>query len=254
MSSDAANDYDNGGDMAGLTLTALLWQEIQAVLAGAVGGARYGVKIRAPHALLMTFLFNKELSTQEKLQKIIRLCSQHAGNLAKFAIIYKIILAALKAVSRYVNKLDKNKLYRVLGGTIISTVINGPWPGEAHVLGGNASSEIGLGNPQQSISPAGYPQRMHHAFVAGALAGYHVWGEYNALNFQVLLYLTSRVMVGAYKRFIPLEPHSRFYSLASALVWGAALMLYEDRPAVLHSSMRQSMDEIYRYAFSSGKK
>lgn len=245
-------DASDSNDLAGLTVSALLWQEAQAIVAGAIGGARYGVKVRAPHALVMTFLFNKELTTVQKFKKIIQLSAQHAVNLTKFAFLYKVIIAALKAVSRPLKDLEKSKIFRLLGGTIVSTLVNGPLPGESFLV--ESSHHLGdISHRQQGLTPAGHPQKLHHALVAGAIAGYHVWGEYNGLNLQVLYYLTSRVLVGAYKRYVPVKRNTRFYSLLSALVWGVALMLYEDQPQVLQPSMRSSMDEIYRYTFKSDK-
>jgi len=71
-------------------------EEIFSILSALVGGARYGVKIRFPHALVMTLLFRQDLSSQEKLKMIIELACQHAFSLASFATIYKFVLFLLK--------------------------------------------------------------------------------------------------------------------------------------------------------------
>ena len=65
-------------------------EEIQAILDAVVGGARYGFKIRVPHALVMTALFRRDLSSTEKIRSILKLAMEHAGNLAMFAAIYKV--------------------------------------------------------------------------------------------------------------------------------------------------------------------
>ena len=67
-----------------------LWHELHAILAGLLGGARYGIKIRLPHALVMTWLFRKDLTTRGKLRQILRLTMEHALHLASFATIYKV--------------------------------------------------------------------------------------------------------------------------------------------------------------------
>ena len=77
-----------------------LADEIGAVLTALLAGARYGLKIRLPHALVMTFLFRRDLSHSEKLKNILRLGFQHASSLAAFATIYKSILALLKYAHR----------------------------------------------------------------------------------------------------------------------------------------------------------
>ena len=44
--------------------------EIEAILAAILSGAKYGFKIRFPHALLMTFLFRRDLPLEKKIQMI----------------------------------------------------------------------------------------------------------------------------------------------------------------------------------------
>lgn len=74
--------------------------ELHSILAAVVGGARYGLKIRLPHALVMTFLFRRDLSNRQKLKMILKLAYEHASGLAKFAAIYKTTLALLKFAHR----------------------------------------------------------------------------------------------------------------------------------------------------------
>ncbi|XP_024094484.1 peroxisomal membrane protein 4 isoform X2 [Pongo pygmaeus] len=59
-----------------------------AVLKGFRNGAVYGAKIRAPHALVMTFLFRNG-SLQEKLWAILQATYIHSWNLARFVFTYK---------------------------------------------------------------------------------------------------------------------------------------------------------------------
>ena len=75
-------------------------EELKSILLALVGGARYGTKIRLPHAAIMTFLFKRNLSSHQKLHLIFRLVREHASNLAVFAAIYKSLLAILKWNSR----------------------------------------------------------------------------------------------------------------------------------------------------------
>ena len=78
-----------------------------------------------------------------------------------------------------------------------------------------------------------------------------MWGRYSSVNYQVVLYLTSRVLVGLWKKYGVSESHPRMYSLAAAAVWGVVMMLFEESPEVLHPSLKSSMDEIYRTQLSS---
>lgn len=83
----------------------MIWKdEIQAILASLIGGARYGVKIRLPHAMIMTCLFRNDMNASEKLKQISQLVREHATNLALFATIYKSVLLILKSLSHHCEK------------------------------------------------------------------------------------------------------------------------------------------------------
>jgi len=65
-------------------------EELQAIIAALVGGARYGLKVRLPHALVMTMLFRRDLTSAQKIQTVVRLAVEHASRLASFATVYKV--------------------------------------------------------------------------------------------------------------------------------------------------------------------
>jgi hypothetical protein len=80
----------------------ILWEdELQAILYSLVGGARYGVRIRFPHALVMTSLFRTDLNAPQKMKLIMQLVMEHTKNLAAFAALYKIIVFILKLLSHF---------------------------------------------------------------------------------------------------------------------------------------------------------
>uniref|UniRef100_A0A2D4FUY8 Peroxisomal membrane protein 4 n=4 Tax=Micrurus TaxID=8634 RepID=A0A2D4FUY8_MICCO len=68
------------------------YQTVLAVLKGFRNGAVYGAKIRAPHALVMTFLF-KSGSLKEKLKAILQATYIHSKCLAYFVFTYKGLMA-----------------------------------------------------------------------------------------------------------------------------------------------------------------
>ena len=133
--------------------------------------------------------------------------------------------------------------------------MDGPFPGERRLLNATAA-------------PPGHPERIHHAFVAGAVGGYFVWGRYSSLNQQIVLYLTSRVLVGLWKRLLKSKADTssdsgslvgssnsnQTFSLVAALVWAIVMALWEESPDVLHPSLAKSMDEIYRYGLWENEK
>jgi hypothetical protein len=76
-----------------------LVEEFQAILYSLIGGARYGIKVRLPHAVIMTSLFRNDLSSSQKINNILQLVMEHATNLAAFAALYKSIVLILKVLS-----------------------------------------------------------------------------------------------------------------------------------------------------------
>jgi peroxisomal membrane protein 4 len=119
------------------------------------------------------------------------------------------------------------------------------------------------GTHKLPASIAGHPERPYHALVAGSVGGYFVWGRYSSVNHQIVLYLTSRVLVGlaktAWERIhgkphhheSSILQHPTTYPLVAATVWGIVMALFEESPHVLQPSLKHSMDEIYRFQLSS---
>ncbi|XP_008147947.1 peroxisomal membrane protein 4 isoform X1 [Eptesicus fuscus] len=83
-----------------------------AVLKGFRNGAVYGAKIRAPHALVMTFLFRSG-SLREKLRAILQATYTHSSNLACFVFTYK----ALCALQSYLQG-ETHQVHSFLAGCI----------------------------------------------------------------------------------------------------------------------------------------
>jgi hypothetical protein len=92
-------------------------RELHSIVSGLIGGAKYGVKIRLPHALLMTLLFKPNLSASQKLKKVLKLSLEHAVKLAAFATIYKVMLASFKLLSRHLRNSEnsENNMWKSFG-------------------------------------------------------------------------------------------------------------------------------------------
>ncbi|KFY85718.1 hypothetical protein V500_08170 [Pseudogymnoascus sp. VKM F-4518 (FW-2643)] len=71
------------------------YADLFAVVKAARNGAVYGAKIRFPHALVMIFLFRSG-TFKEKTRLVYKATRTHAQNLARFAVIYKICMIALR--------------------------------------------------------------------------------------------------------------------------------------------------------------
>lgn len=197
---------------------------------------------------------------------ILKLVSEHASNLAAFATLYKLFLAILKGSSRCLrqgvglnddpNNQPQTNAYgmKSFGKILIALVVDGPFC--------STSNQSAWGSSSSTIK-AGEPERPYHSLLAGAAGGYLIWGRYSSVNHQIVLYLTSRILVGLAKRgweHVYQKPghfqngnnassvlqHPQTYPLVAATVWGIAMLLFEESPHVLHRSLKKSMDEIYR--------
>jgi len=182
------------------------YHDYLAILKGARNGFVYGVKVRFPHALVMSLLFGHGDWTS-RLRVIYRTTRQHALNLAKFVSLYKALL-------------------------LLQRKINGK---------------------QQDID----------TFIAGLIGGYIVFGERNAVNEQIVLYVVSRVVASFIPRASspyntspqsalasstvkPIPPDSRYFKLFAALSWGAVMWLFQHRGETIQPGMFNSMKYLYR--------
>ncbi|PFH49230.1 hypothetical protein AMATHDRAFT_48911 [Amanita thiersii Skay4041] len=178
-----------------------------AILKGARNGFVYGVKVRFPHALVMSTLFGRG-DWKQRLRTIYKATRQHALNLAKFVTIYKTFLLIQKKFN---------------------------------------------GGKERSVD----------TFVAGLLGGYLVFGERNAVNEQIVLYVVSRVVASFLPRASspyhttsqsmaagspvkPVPPDSRYFTVFAALAWGAVMWLFRHRGETIQPGMFNSMKYLYR--------
>ena len=109
----------------------------------------------------------------------------------------------------------------------------------------------GLGSGRSAAS-SGHPAKQIHALIAGAIGGWIVWSHYNAVNYQIVLYLLSRIVVAlvrvlARKGVYPFR-HFSFkpsYPWLATGVWAIVMWLFEYYPETLHGSLAESMRYLY---------
>jgi len=91
------------------------------VLRGIRNGAIYGVKIRAPHAFVMTMLFRSG-SWKSKLLEILTATYTHSKNLAMFVGIYKALVCLLRHLRQ-----EESGINAFLAGCIGGVLIFGDY-------------------------------------------------------------------------------------------------------------------------------
>ncbi|KAI0768531.1 peroxisomal membrane protein 4 [Trametes elegans] len=107
----------------------------------------------------------------------------------------------------------------------------------------------------------GGKERSSDSFIAGLVGGYVVFGERNAVNEQIVLYICSRVVASFLSRaktgyssgagaqpgaVRPLPPNATQFSLFAALSWGAVMWLFNHRGESVQPGLFNSMTYIYR--------
>ncbi|GAA6063947.1 hypothetical protein JCM10212_002145 [Sporobolomyces blumeae] len=195
------------------------YHDILAILKGARNGLVYGARVRGPHALVMSLIFQSG-SLQQRLKYVFKATKQHSLNLAKFVAIYKTCLLVQKTL-------------------------------------------------------AGGKQRSLDTFFAGLVGGWCVFGERNAVNEQIVLYVVSRVITSFLPRSGPpappappasarptvaadgfplppgypypksRPPNAKVFEVYAALAWGVVMYLFRERRDTLHGGMVHSMQYLY---------
>ncbi|GAA5983045.1 hypothetical protein JCM11641_004704 [Rhodosporidiobolus odoratus] len=125
---------------------------------------------------------------------------------------------------------------------------------------------------------AGGKARAMDTFWAGLVGGWAVFGERNAVNEQIVLYVVSRVVTSFLPRASPpssaspivsskvataalsadgfphppgypypksLPPNSKVFQLYAAVAWGVVMYLFRERRDTLHGGMVNSMQYLY---------
>lgn len=184
------------------------------MLKGARNGAVYGTKVRFPHALVMIFLFRSG-TVREKARLVFRATRTHAGNLAKFATIYKLTCLLLKHM--------------------------GPTPGKegahdslvAGLIGGYAV--FGRRSPRSGRVPSVNQQIVIYVFarVVLALAKLSV-REGSPFALPVVSRAEAADVVSYYA-----------WPVFASASWGTVMWLFRWYPEALQPSLRSSMNYIY---------
>ncbi|KAI0786049.1 peroxisomal membrane protein 4 [Abortiporus biennis] len=106
----------------------------------------------------------------------------------------------------------------------------------------------------------GGKERSADTFIAGLIGGYVVFGDRNAINEQIVLYVCSRVVASFIPRadtpyaisstgsasVKPIPPNAKYFSIFAAVCWGAVMWLYQNKGETIQPGMFNSMNYLYR--------
>jgi peroxisomal membrane protein 4 len=86
-----------------------------------------------------------------------------------------------------------------------------------------------------------------HNFIAGGISGFTMFGKKTPVNYQLSLYLLSRITVGIIDTVSKRKGKSlNLYPWLTAICWGLVMFLFEDDPSTLQASLKTSMDFLYK--------
>lgn len=84
-------------------------------------------------------------------------------------------------------------------------------------------------------------------FLAGLIGSYFMWSKNSAVNMQIMLYLLSRnLLAGVHLINEKLQFNVNLFPIASMLIWGIVMFLFEYKPKALQNSLASSMNFIYK--------
>ena len=102
-------------------------------------------------------------------------------------------------------------------------------------------------------APRGRPTYQFDALLAGGFVGHIVWGRYTAINSQIVMYLTARVLMGLFRiaadKGYPIAKDLTFekqvYPIWATVIWALVMWQFEYYPDKLQSSLTESMKFLY---------
>ncbi|KPM43869.1 hypothetical protein AK830_g2709 [Neonectria ditissima] len=211
------------------------YHDVLSLIKTARNGAVYGTKVRFPHALVMIFLFRSG-TFRQKVSLVLRATRHHASNLARFAVIYKLTMLALKNF--------------------------GSTPGKEGKVTPSQASHYTPDGIADSCGAGAYD-----SFFGGLVGGYFVFGgrskrtgKISSVNQQIVIYVFARVMLALAR--IAVKPGVGFPGVSSeplnstinhyawpafaSLSWAMVMLVFRYHPEELQSSLRNSMTYIYK--------
>ncbi|WPG97988.1 Hypothetical protein R9X50_00077100 [Acrodontium crateriforme] len=184
-------------------------------------GLVYGTKVRFPHALVMIFLFRSG-TIREKIWLVYKATRQHAMNLARFALLYKSSMMALKGV----NGGKEESIHTFLAG-----LFGGYWV-FGHGKGASSSvnqqiviyvfARVMLALAKLAVQPPG----------DNSLVG----GSYGGRGGKGMLGLTEEQLAMVRQNSWP---------VFASLSWASVMWIFRWYPETLQPSLRSSMTYIF---------
>lgn len=97
-----------------------------------------------------------------------------------------------------------------------------------------------------------------HAFIAGLVGGYYVFGKNNTVNSQIVYYLFSRIVIGLVKTatkngyfstvgmtYDRAMSDPRIFPVFASVIWGCVMWLFRYERDTLQPSLQASMQYLY---------
>ncbi|KAJ3868382.1 MAG: Tim17/Tim22/Tim23/Pmp24 family-domain-containing protein [Lentinula lateritia] len=184
-----------------------VFHDYLAILKGARNGFVYGVKVRFPHALVMSILFGRG-DVKTRLKVIYRATKQHAFNLAKFVSLYKTLLLLQKKVNGGKERSADTFIAGLIGGFLVF--------GERTAVNEQIVLYVIARVVASFIPRAGSP------------------------------YSSSPQSPRATALVKPVPPNPQYFAVLAAVSWGAVMWLFKERGETIQPGMFNSMTYLYR--------
>mmetsp|Transcript_23182 Transcript_23182/g.20374 ORF Transcript_23182/g.20374 Transcript_23182/m.20374 type:complete len:252 (+) Transcript_23182:129-884(+) len=118
-------------------------EDILSILRGFRNGCVYGIKIRLPHAAVMTLLFSNDRSIENMSSTIFKKTREHSINLGRFVMLYKLLIVLIRRILRYPH--NHFPIIHILAGGIGGGIIWGQRTSVNHQINLYVFSRIFMG-------------------------------------------------------------------------------------------------------------
>ncbi|KAJ1488545.1 hypothetical protein T484DRAFT_1782750 [Baffinella frigidus] len=177
---------------------------VLSTILGLRNGLEYGVKVRAPHSLVMAAVFKNHLPIKDNILGVIKMSFAHARNLGAFVLIYKGIISLLRALHE-------------AAGLPVRSPPGRPAEGWHALLAGWIGGQIVWAK---------------HSSVNEQIALY--------LLSRVTIAAVKLLAKGQVQPFCKVN-YAQAYPYFAAGVWAAVMWLFEMHPKLLQPSLEMSM-------------
>jgi len=124
-------------------------EDLLSIIRGFRNGLIYGIKIRFPHAFVMTLLFAKNQSVGQMANTVFTKTQQHSLNLGRFVCLYKVLVVLIRRILKFPH--NHFPIIHILAGGIGGGIVWGQRTSINHQINLYVFSRIFMGLVRSAV-------------------------------------------------------------------------------------------------------